>query len=361
MESKSSRVVATVPARKTALVGMLITVMICFITSPLLADGKLRRVSSSARKHAVKDSPKPATKNQKQRPGGSRQRNPSNENDSDRHESGHDDRNHASNRRKIQHGSHRRQGRSRSSGFFFVSAAPHCPPVIAPCPASRVVSAQPIIVSRPSSIEAPYPVYDSAVVLEETSIIAQPEFVPDETPLVEQVVFPEPDLGSDWFQSDASRIWAQVGSDFDGITNGGLGLHLQDYGGLGLESSVMTLRESTEAYRDHLWIGDVNLVYEVLARGDVRGRIGLGVNWLSDAWGGEAGFNLTAGFDFRLSERTLLSAEGDLGSLGDADYLHGRLHLARRFERTELMLGVDHFDIGGAVITSFFTGVQFHF
>ena len=70
---------------------------------------------------------------------------------------------------------------------------------------------------------------------------------------------------------------------------------------------------------------------------------------------------LTAGFDLRLTDRVILSAEGDLGNLGDADFLHGRINLARRFESCELMLGADYYDIGGAVVNSFFTGIMFRF
>ncbi len=179
--------------------------------------------------------------------------------------------------------------------------------------------------------------------------------------MVQEISIDRAALRNDWFQTDTSRLWALIGSDFDGVTIGGLGLAIQSPSSLGLDASVMTLRESTEFYRDHFWIGDVSLMYEVVPRGDFRGRLGLGVNWLSDAWGGAAGFNLTAGADLRLTERVLLSAEGDLGNLGDADYFHGRINLARRFEKTELMLGVDHFNIGGAEITNFFTGLQFRF
>jgi len=165
----------------------------------------------------------------------------------------------------------------------------------------------------------------------------------------------------DWFDVGSSKFSAVVGSDFDGITTGGLGLLLQASGGIGLDTSVMTLRESSDGYRDHLWVGDANLVYEVLSRGDIRGRVGLGVNWLSDSWGAEAGFNLTAGVDLRLTDRLVLAAEGDVGNLGDADFLHGRINLSRRFETCELMLGVDHYNFGGAEINSVFSGIQLRF
>jgi hypothetical protein len=63
----------------------------------------------------------------------------------------------------------------------------------------------------------------------------------------------------------------------------------------------------------------------------------------------------------RLTHRLTLSAEGDFGNLGDADFLHGRVNLARRFESCELMLGVDHYNFGGAEVNSVYTGVQLRF
>ncbi|MDG1873228.1 MAG: hypothetical protein P8J27_04915 [Mariniblastus sp.] len=168
-------------------------------------------------------------------------------------------------------------------------------------------------------------------------------------------------VGKDWFPVKASALWATLGSSFDGITTGGMGARLQASGGPGLEATVMMLRESDGGYRDHLYIGDVNLIYEILNRPNVRGRIGLGVNWLNDAWGPEAGFNLTGGFDLRITRHLMLALEGDFGNLGDADFAHLRAAFVRRFESVELMLGVDCFNIGGAEVNSVFTGVQFRF
>jgi len=204
------------------------------------------------------------------------------------------------------------------------------------------------MIAQPNFEAANQPVYESVASLPVNEIhpIGQ---------VVEHVVL------EDWFQNQTSTLWATIGSDFDGITSGGLGARLQAPGSFGLESSVMTLRESFDGYRNHLWIGDVNLTYEILNRQNVRGRVGLGVNWLNDAWGGEAGFNLTAGIDLRLTDRVTLALEGDVGNLGDADFFHARVNAARRFENVELMLGVDHFNIGGTEVNSVFTGMQLRF
>ena len=160
----------------------------------------------------------------------------------------------------------------------------------------------------------------------------------------------------DWF----TRLSVSYGYDFDDLAQGNFALLLQPPGGLGLDTSVAMLRETGSTFRDHLWLGDVNLVYEAIA-GDLRGRMGLGVNWLGDAYGGDAGINLTTGFDWRLSSRWVLSGEVDLGSLGDTDLFHGRLSLGRRIDRAEWMFGFNYHDIGGTSVNSAFTGLGFRF
>lgn len=314
--------------------------------SPVWADGKLRRASQAIRKHQPVKPSQSKSKPKRERDEGDDKR---------------DDRRETSrpSRRNNSRGHRHRRPRN-SSGLVFISSHRTCPPPVIVPQVCHPIVPPPIVVEQPA--QAPYPVYEPTVDI--TAPIESGPVTELQPPVVEEVIIEEiseVEFGGDWFHTDASRLWAAIGTDFDGITEGGLGLHLQDAGGLGLETSVMTLRESTSVYRDHLWIGDVNLVYELLARGDVRGRIGVGVNWLSDAWGGAAGFNLTAGLDFRLTDRVLLAMEGDLGSLGDADFFHGRINLARRFDRCELMLGMDHYDIGGGGITSLFTGLQLRF
>ena len=115
--------------------------------------------------------------------------------------------------------------------------------------------------------------------------------------------------------------------------------------------------------RDHLYLGDVNLTYEpVLANDRFRMRIGAGVNWLSDAYGSDAGFNMTGGLDWKLSDRWLLTGEIDFGTIGDTDLTHAQISLGRALsQQTELTFGYNYHDIGGVTIGSAFTGLRFRF
>ncbi len=320
-----------------------------------LAQGKLRRVSNAVRKHQSAPKSKPA-----------REEKPRHE-EKPHHEQNasgeirirRDRKNNRNNVRKKNRktpGNNRRHNHgSRRSGVIFVA-----PPTVYSQPIVETI-VEPVFVPvhQTSIVEAPAPVIGRDSVILPTTV--EHEVIVDEPIIQPSPIVVDNAIGRDWFYDTPSRFWATIGSDFDGITTGGIGVNFQSPGSIGLDGSIMTLRESTENYRDHLWIGDVNLLYEVLATEHVRGRIGVGVNWLNDAWGSEAGFNLTAGLDVRLTSRLLLQTEGDAGSLGDADYFHGRVNLATRLDSCELLLGVDHFNIGGTELNIAFTGIQFRF
>ena len=374
MENKTCKIVR--PFARLIISAAIISIVVFLSASIADADGKLRRVKEAVRKNQPKTVSRPAPKRERRNDSDQ----PSDSND-DHHDSGHRENSHhdhhsGHDHRRSNHNRHHGRG-SRSAGIVFYSPPQRCiEPVVIPVVSDPICPSQEhFIIEQHYPVQAPVPqpVYEpvindppiSTVVVQDSQAVLSPAVEPVSTvlppPQPQEIVVVENNFGGDWFETNTSRFWATIGSDFDDITTGGLGLHLQSPGSIGLEGSVTTLRESTEYYRDHLWIGDVNLVYEILARGDVRGRIGLGVNWLSDSWGAEAGFNLTAGVDVRLTERLILTGEGDLGSLGDADYFHGRVNFARRFETCELMLGFEHYNIGGADINTFFTGILFRF
>lgn len=344
-----------------------IALIVLCTNSTVLADGKLHRVKEAVRKHDPKPASRPSS-NRENRNESRDQERPSHNDSDQRDDSRHEDDDHRPNR-----GGHHNHG-SRSGGIVFYSPPRRdIQPVVIPVVSEPVCPIQEhVIIQQQYSAQAPVPqpVFESVVnepaistgVGPDAQVVLSPanEWV-SPPPMGDAIVVVDNGVGQDWFETDISQFWATIGSDFDGITSGGMGLNLQSLGGIGLDGSIMTLRESTESYRDHLWIGDANLVCEVVSGSDIRGRVGLGVNWLSDSWGAEAGFNLTAGVDFRLTDRAILSAEGDVGNLGDADFFHGRVNLARRFETCEWMLGVDHYNIGGAEVNSFFTGLLFRF
>lgn len=168
-------------------------------------------------------------------------------------------------------------------------------------------------------------------------------------------------IGEDWFSSTDSRFWATLGGDFDDLFFGSLGFHLQAPRGPGLDVSVSTIRESGMNIRDHLWLGDANLVYQIVRRPRLKSHLGIGVNWMGDSLGGAAGFNLTAGVDVKLGDNWSLTGEGDIGNLGDADFLHTKVALNRQFDSLQWTVGYEAYDIGGTKLDSVFTGFVLRF
>ena len=318
------------------------------------AQSTLGRISKAVRKSSSPDKPKSSKSKPKPKP--KRKSDSESESKSKLARSKQDRRDDRTERTDRKQKSRQNLGSRIAELIFFAPTTAYADPFIQPV---FDLTTQPVIL----------PITQAAYVpLQQTPVVAEPVAVQDvanhsivQSPDTLSPITIEETIGRDWFYETASKVWATVGSDFDNITAGGIGLNLQVPGSIGLDGSVVTLRESVDDIRNHLWIGDVNLVYELLTAGNLRGRVGIGVNWLNDALGTEAGVNLTASFDLRLTNRLLLAAEGDLGNLGDADFFHGRVNFAFRFDACEWLLGLDHFNVGGAEVNNVFTGLQFRF
>ena len=230
---------------------------------------------------------------------------------------------------------------------------------------------QPVLLPQPTGIsgttanlESVYvPTFENTAVHSQTPTVVQPIITAPESFEVSATPENDPCLGdsyfcslNDWF----SRVTVQGGSDFDGLGQGGIGLLLQPTNSLGLEAAATLFRESGTEFRDHLWLGDVNLLFEPVS-GDVRLRFGIGLNWLGDTFGGEAGFNLTAGTDIQLTNRWVLTGEIDYGTLGDSDLLHTQVTLGAVFGNREVFAGYNYYDIGGAELDGVIFGLRFRF
>jgi len=192
--------------------------------------------------------------------------------------------------------------------------------------------------------------------IEATLPVPPPHTVSDSSPALD--FNPAPILPPAW----SVRLSLQGGTDFDDLTLGNFGLLFQNPGGRGLDSSVTVFGESGIDFRDHLTLVDFNRVYELLASHLFRLRAGIGVNWLIDSLGSEAGFNLTTGFDWNLAPKWWLTGEVDLGTIGATDLTHAQISLGRSLgQSTSWTTGYSHHDIGGVTIGSAFTGLQFRF
>ncbi len=157
------------------------------------------------------------------------------------------------------------------------------------------------------------------------------------------------------------RLELDHANDEADVDRTGFGMLLNATGGLGVDLGVRLFRERDADFRDHMWMGDANIVYEIMPSDFARTRVGIGINWLADSYGGESGLNLTLGTDL-FAGPVVFSGEVDLGTLGDADLFHGRLTAAlRQGEHIEWFAGYDYLDIGGVEIRGVVGGVRFRF
>jgi len=85
------------------------------------------------------------------------------------------------------------------------------------------------------------------------------------------------------------------------------------------------------------------------------------VNLLGDAFGSDAGFNMTAKADVFPAEPWVVSGEFDLGTIGDAEMFHAAGKVGLMLDRVELFGGYDYRDIGGVALQGPMAGIQVWF
>lgn len=299
----------------------IILVKILLFAEPVVGQGRLSAVRNEVRQ------PKEEPKEERKRP---------RSDDHDHDHAGHNDNVHDD------HHHRRRRRRNRYQGINFFDCFPPTQVfhrreihVIEPTP----FASAPVVVAP-----APPSNYQSVVVPDSTSVVEQPVY--------EEIFVPT-------FQTWGARVTGWYGGGVDGISQGSLDFLFQSPGSIGLDGSVRTVRE--QGFSDHLWLGDVNVVFEPICGDNLRLRVGVGVNWLADSWGSDAGFNLTTGFDAHLTERVILGGEVDLGNLGHSDFLHAQVSLGYQLEGAEFVVGFDHTNIGSVDLNSPFVGLRFRF
>jgi|GEM_PF-5433160 len=219
--------------------------------------------------------------------------------------------------------------------WIVTDPVPTLPPVM---PAESVVRAQ--IVEEP--------IYEPLC----EPIACEPDSICEEVTLVEDGWLLDP------FQV---RFEIDYAGDEADVSRMGFGLLLNATKGLGIDTGARLFRERGADLRDHMWVGDFNVTYEFLATNVIRTRAGIGLNFLSDAYGGDAGLNLTVGSDLFLGPITF-TGEADLGTIGDTDLFHGRVSAAFRCsDHLESFVGYDHLDIGGVKFAGLLAGVRFRY
>ena len=154
----------------------------------------------------------------------------------------------------------------------------------------------------------------------------------------------------------------EYGSSFDGLDRRGVNLLFEHSSRVGIDFHWDSYREDLGGgFSDELHLGDVNVLFRVAQAENYLIRAGLGVNILGDAYGSDAGFNVTAKADLFPIKPLIISGELDVGTIGDAELFHVAGRAGFAFNRFEIFGGYDYRTIGGIPLQGPMMGIQVWF
>lgn len=167
-------------------------------------------------------------------------------------------------------------------------------------------------------------------------------------PLVDYQIAPiQPPQPASPVRPWTGRIHAEFGGASADVTRTGLGFAAESGGGLGIDFDFDSYQESLpDGGHDELHLGQVNATYRVFESDVAAVRAGLGVAWLGDRYGAEAGVNFTLQAETALARDWTASIDFDLGTLGDAQTQAVSATVGRRIGPCEIYGGYDYRRIG---------------
>jgi len=131
---------------------------------------------------------------------------------------------------------------------------------------------------------------------------------------------------------------------------------------VGLQTSWGYLTENLHGNnRDHMVLGDVNVVFRFAQNEYVQMRSGLGVRLSTDSHESHAGFNFSYGADAYPVKPLVFSALIDAGTLGSAGVFHGRVTGGILWRHCEFYAGYDYLLVGSVSLQGPVAGLRFWF
>ena len=127
------------------------------------------------------------------------------------------------------------------------------------------------------------------------------------------------------------------------------------------ETNWNMLEDNGSRGRDHVSLGDFDVLFRFAQSETWQFRSGLGANWFDDHQGAVAGFNFRYGADWYPCRPWHLAALIDAGELGKAGLIHLRTTAGVTYARWELFTGLDYRKIGSVHFGGPLAGVQFRF
>lgn len=212
-----------------------------------------------------------------------------------------------------------------------------------------------------------YPSYDVTYVYGSSPAPVAVAPAPVVEPVVPAAQVPPPvtDSSQSWWPHPAQdwNVLAgfELASDFDGLDRRSFELELRgDIVGIDFQWDSFT--EDLGPYgHDELHLGDFNVLFALAETEHSYWRAGVGFDWLGDSVGAEFGANLTMKADVFPVRPWVLSGELDLGTLGEAEMLHGSATLGAMLGCFELYSGYDYRKIGAAELDGLSFGLRGRF
>jgi hypothetical protein len=160
----------------------------------------------------------------------------------------------------------------------------------------------------------------------------------------------------------AARLNLEHGFRTASVQREGFGLLLESEQRLGLQVNWNGYDERLPFGRhDHLQFGDVNVLVRVFDEPSAQVRLGVGVNWLHDRFGTDAGLNLTAAADVFPVKPIVLSGQLDVGTIGDTSTFHTRVTAGVLWKRLEFFGGYDYRTFGSVSLHGPVAGLRIWF
>ena len=180
------------------------------------------------------------------------------------------------------------------------------------------------------------------------------------SPDVYLAIDPEEEAGGLRYWS--ARLRGEYGDNFDELSRMGGQFHFETTTRFGFDASSEYLRETRgpDQY-DDLWLGDANFLFRFAQSEQAAFYAGLGMNWLSDRFASDLGFNFTYKVDLFPRRPWVASLELDFGTLGDETYIHARGTGGVMWRGIETYAGYDWTDVGSYDAGLFIAGVRLWF
>jgi hypothetical protein len=161
------------------------------------------------------------------------------------------------------------------------------------------------------------------------------------------------------------KIWGEFSmeyaNDFDDLSRLGAHLRISTASRFEFETNWNVFTQDSAAGRDHLTLGDTEVVYRFAESETLQFRSGLGANWLEDHQGLDGGFNFRYGVEWYPAQPWAIKSSADVGELGKAFLVHARTTVGASYQRWELYTGYDFLRVGTVQISGPVAGVLMRF